>query len=401
VNGASKGKPARAWRLFPACLLLLGACTLPPYQQDLSLGVLGVQKMTHLGVVGPLDIWPWDVQGRNLYYYPSKDALLAGGPGGGLPLKGFLAAVGAYSVRVYFIDYDGSNYLRASNSEWGIDSADPRRFTFAAQSVKDGDAGDGQELLGVIWFDPKGLGREFLLLDQGFREMTSPAPLDLSLGIAAGLSDPPLDPLVVGGSYYPAEDPSSDVLNGLCIDRTTGLYSEASAQTAAGSPPGPYSGVGSLAAVREKVGIPAIPSDLESAFYFHDPSSKRSYLSYYDNERHGYRSFYWVDPVSPETQAPVTVLTGLEGRRIDLLLSNGWLFSRGEDMGYVYDAEGELLNTFPMGGLQLSYEIFIGSEAFCIFSVPAWFLDPTVTEGSESRLYLLLYYLPTSSLDTL
>jgi hypothetical protein len=88
-------------------------------------------------------------------------------------------------------------------------------------------------------------------------------------------------------------------------------------------------------------------------------------------------------------------------RRIDLLLSNGWLFSRDGNKGYVYDGDGELLNSFVMGGLTLVYEVYdssIPKVPRVVFTIPVW--APVEVGGNdwEDRLFFLVYWIPTVEL---
>jgi len=88
-------------------------------------------------------------------------------------------------------------------------------------------------------------------------------------------------------------------------------------------------------------------------------------------------------------------------RRIDLVLSNGWLFSREGNSGYVYDGEGELLNSFLMGGLTLVFELFDGGVYRSVFTIPVW--APVRIDGDywEDRLFFLVYRVPTERLADL
>ena len=88
-------------------------------------------------------------------------------------------------------------------------------------------------------------------------------------------------------------------------------------------------------------------------------------------------------------------------RRIDLVLSNGWLFSRDGNKGYIYDGEGELLNSFALGGLTLVYEIFDGATNRAVFTIPVWAPIPMGQGDWEDRLFFLVYWIPTDQLADL
>jgi hypothetical protein len=88
-------------------------------------------------------------------------------------------------------------------------------------------------------------------------------------------------------------------------------------------------------------------------------------------------------------------------RRIDLVLSNGWLFSKDENKGYVYDSNGQLLNSFVMGGLDLAYEISAVGVYRVVFTIPTWAPARIEFDHWEERLFFLVYWIPTEQLADL
>ncbi|HTZ52432.1 MAG TPA: hypothetical protein VMF68_12270 [Spirochaetia bacterium] len=89
-------------------------------------------------------------------------------------------------------------------------------------------------------------------------------------------------------------------------------------------------------------------------------SQARSYLEYYSGG--------WVCLDITSNLSPVQ-LTGIT-HRIDALLTDGDLLSTEDDTLTLYDPNGSQLLTMPMGGLKFCYEAYVGSTAYCFFSLP-------------------------------
>lgn len=354
-------------------LLAVLACTLPPYNEDLSLAQMSAADMDPVAAVGPFRFWPGELEDKDVYFYPSKDSLnerLYGVPANpDFPLRGFVLTMGEYYGRLVFIDHNGLDYYTTGDRGIDVGNSDPDRFSFAGQTVKDGAPGLPEHVGGAV-FRPDG-GRWYADFDEFFTE----SPTDLNG------SGPAL-----GASFFPAGG-NFDYLHVLYRIGPEDYGEEAW-----------RAGAGGLAfdSTIRSLWLPGLPAEMESAFYFHnraDPS-RSSYLSWYDPERRGYRNFRWNDSLQ------LHVMTNLQ-RRIDLVLSNGWLYSRGENLGYLYDAEGRFLNQFALGGLDLVYEIFLGpapGTPHVVFTMEAW----APGGGKEDpKLYFLVYVLPTSKLADL
>jgi hypothetical protein len=174
----------------------------------------------------------------------------------------------------------------------------------------------------------------------------------------------------------------------LRVDPATRLYTEE--EYNADNPTSPSV----ISTSRASFLLPGLPEDMTNCYYSLLPSTNRAYLSVYDPVRRKYRNFSWDDALQ------LQILTDME-RRIDLLLSNGWLFSKEGNTGYLYDPDGQLLNSFVMGGLKLVYEIFDGSVYRAVFTIPVW--APVQIDGDywEDRLFFLVYWIPTERLADL
>jgi hypothetical protein len=374
--------------LFVLFALALAGCYMPPYQEELSLATVTADKLEGRTVIGPLDRGPYDFRDMDVRFYPSKDDLNAGSEF----IRGFVVGVGKYSARIISVEHSGVSgddyYVNGERTE-SVENADPDLFNHSFFSVKEDGSAGGTEYLGFVRFDYSEGIRDFLLFDEFFSLLPGPDPIDLNEDVEAGT-------IALGASVFPENSTSSDLFHILNVDPASGLYSEWSCQTDSSA------GLLSYTEFRPDFTISGkLPANLRGAFYFSSPVSlsptRRSYLSVYDPVRRGYRNFSWDDNLQ------LKVLAEMKGCRIDLLLSNGWLFGRDENRGYVYDSKGELLNDFALGGLNLVYEIVAGTKAEVIFTIASWAPQDVGLGGNDGddRLYCVVYRLPTNQLDDL
>ena len=373
--------------LLSCAALVFLSCYFPPYKEDLSLAIRTADKLDGRAVVGPIDRGPWDFQGRTVVFYPSKDALVIRTND---YVRGFVVATDDHSARMMFVDHgptEDDDYFIGSENTVPLGNSDDTLFTYSVSPVKDGDDDDGQELLGIVLAADDSNQREFVLLDQVLQVVT---PIDMNLELAGHLGlPPPPDTLVIGASFLVENAPDSDLFYGLCIDRIAGLFAEAMYRTNASG------GLQFLAPVRPAIAfdLPGLSEELKNVFCFHNVYTPtfRSYLSYYDKVRRSYRNFSWDDSLQ------LRLLTDMD-RRIDLVLSNDWLFSHDGNKGYVYNSDGELLNSFVMGGLTLVYEIYDAGIANVVFTIPVW--APVQVGGNDwqDRMFFLVYWIPTDEL---
>jgi len=379
--------------LLSSAALVFLSCYFPPYKEDLSLAVRTADKLDERAVVGPIDRGPWDFRDREIWFYPSKDGIVEDSD----YLRGFIVAVDDRSARLMYVGHSfisDDDYFVNFDQTVPLENSDETQFDYTIATIKDSDSGvppstDMQELLGIALFDPESDQREYIMFDENYAPVSS--PIDMKLGIETdfGLGDA----LVLGTSFFPWAAPANDRLHVFALDRLTGLFTEAAYNTDASSA---LNLVGDIRGT--SFDLPGLPDDLSTCFYFNTPQilspTRRSYLSVYDPVRRGYRNFSW------DSALQLQILTDMD-RRIDLLLSNGWLFSRDGNTGYIYDSEGQYLNSFVMGGMKLVYEIFYSGEARAVFTVPA-FAPVQVGDGDwNDRLFFLVYWIPTDQLADL
>ncbi|MBN1836103.1 MAG: hypothetical protein JW820_09655 [Spirochaetales bacterium] len=364
-----------------ALALGLAACSFPPYDEGLSLGMLAARKMDPVAAVGPLNLWYGDFQELETRFLLSQSNLIAG-----LPIEGYVVALGTYNARMFAVERDvlDTNHWIGEERWMSVDNSDPNEFSISVDVAKDPTFGGGD----LIAFAFQDAGKYLVT-----RDLLQPLegegdfPLDFLIETEFGVSGAE----IVGATLVPASDTNYDEVLVLWFDPRAGFeqFHEARFQTI--HPPAPPGlALGTPADVRGGFGFTGLPSGIEGGFYGHHAASGRSYLSVYIDGQDTYRTFRWDDSLA------VTELTEME-RRVDRVLSNGMLFSYGETMGYVFDASGNQVNRFPLGELYLSCEITVGMTPRLFFTLPTWGRGG----GGEDFLHILVYSIPTSEIDEL
>jgi hypothetical protein len=367
-------------KIWPVILagIVLASCYMPPYREDLSLALPVAKQLEGVEVVGPLSLYQGEFEDWDIVFYPSIDSLKIRTND---VVRGFIVATTERRARLMFVDHIGEYEANYWN-EIPIGDVDEKQFVYRAMPAFDGVDDTNTEYLGIIAFDNDSGMRQYWVFDDTLG-YTGPVLMDTP-GLLLG----------AGFFHYAVPGPIPVeylVLNTLRIESGDQYLEEYYDINDIG-------GLGTPNTVRTGISLPGLPKDINNCFYYRLPaplsSTQRSYLSVYDSVRREYRNFSWDDSLG------LQVLTGMD-RRIDQLLSNGWLFSEEDNKGYVYNGDGELINSFVMGGLKLVFEIFDGAIYRSVFTIPVWAPDRTDSNDWESRLYFLVYWVPTEKLDDL
>jgi hypothetical protein len=359
--------------LLAAGALAAAACSFPPYDEGLSLGVLTARKMDPVGHVGPLNIWWEDYEGRDTYFLLSKSDLIAG-----LPLRGYFLGLGNYNVRLEAVEYNGTDHYVSQNRWEDVDNTDPNRLALNM------DVAPGSDAFYAYALQDEG---RYLISRDLIETYDGEDTLDLDALISADFPGA-YSPQVVGVTVMPTTNSTQDEVLILWRDSATRDYHEARYRTTA-PPTTPTLALGAPSELRLS-GFTGLPSGTQPGYYGHHAASGRSYFSFYDTSEKKYRTFRWDDSLNPVELKEMK-------HRVDKVLSNGLLFSYGETMGFVYDAGGVRVNRFPLGDLHLSCEIDIGTPRL-YFTLPSWGRSG---DSNDEFLLVLVYSIPTSEIDEL
>lgn len=381
--------------------LFLFNCGFPPYNEDLSLAMLTAEKMADLGAesrqIGPLPIGRYEFEGSDYYFLPNK------GTGSGPEdfMSGFIVRAEEREIRLLYVRYEGKNVDNENIFGvyawwWGMDmiNNNPRKLNYRVETLKGSSTGAvgppypiiADYFLSFTRYNADDY-QENRLLAMRFEEaakylnVADDRPLSSNLPTSGAAT-------IVGSSIFPFDDwpPATDLHYFLCKIDGSGTYDEIEAPTDLAS------GIdyGAAAQIPARINMPlTLPSDLENAFYYHNPASGRSYVSTYSAVERKYKNYYWHD------SGLIKPMVEME-RRIDALLSNGDLLSFENNRCYIYNSEGKLVSDFVLGGLHFAFEMYLVSEYAVFFTVPLW------KQGwGQEELYFRVYALPTKKLREL
>jgi hypothetical protein len=359
-----------AFAALPALLGLLAACSLPPYNEDLSLAQVTKSKMDQVNFIGPVysNLDDRTMQ-TEFYYLPDRNDPADGG--------GFLVNTASYGLRVWYLA-DSSSSLEAS---WPID-LDNESDTSNNYLLQPIESATGHYL--SLARAPQNDLRLIYSTDPS--NVVQAAGFPVSFGTL-------FTSTVAGTNIYPDSTAGADLQYFLCYSGP-GIYKEAQCSTNTGSgvslgTPGPTNGLG------------LVPDDLTNAFYCHDPAADKSYLSYWSDSAREYRSYSWTWDTDYPAIAPTDFreLPDIKGR-IDAVLTSGQLLSFKNGACTVYSSAGKKLYRFPLGGLKFCYERYDAGTPKLYFSLAYWLYAPPDSSESD-RLYIEVYAIPTADLADL
>jgi hypothetical protein len=364
-----------------ALLSLLAACSLPPYNEDLSLAQITKSKMQRVNGIGPVHAWLDDDAPETEYYFlPDRNDPVNGG--------GFFVNAASYGLRIWYL----ADYSSTLNSSWAInlDNDDETANNYLLQPIKSA-AG---HYLSLIRYLPSGgyVSNDLLLI-------RATDPLNVSAILTAQLSNflnaiPPPTVIAASSSIYPFNAAAYDLQYFLGYASPGGTYIEFECQTSESTgvqipPP----------TISPDFTLSPLPADLRNVFYCHEKNSGLSYLSYWSDAGREYRSYSWVSSTVDVTG--VKALPGIKGR-IDAVLSSGELLSFQDGACTVYNGDGSKLYRFPLGGLRFCYERWdpdpIDPKFKLYFSLAYWLYG---SDEVDDRLFVEVYAIPTADLKDL
>ena len=373
----AKRLPALAAPLALLAALALAAslagCSMPPYNEELSLAQVTRSKLGQpVNKIGPVYIKLDDSATQNQYYFlPERDDPVNSG--------GFLVAEASYGLRVWYL----ADYSTGLEASWSIDLANSSATTnnFLLQPVDSG-AVDANYFLILTRYLQDDLR---LILSTGtasVNQSTTEVPLTSRLPGAMN---------ILGSNIYPDSTAGSD-LQFFLGSQGTAAYCEYGCQT------NTIDGVTYVSSgLVTDLGPVAV--SLTDAFYAHDPNParNRSYLSYRSGS--SYVSYAWTwDHLAPGIAASgFQQLTGIDGR-IDAVLTNGQLLSFADNSCTVYGPAGNKLYKFPLGSLKFCYERYDSGTPTLYFSLAYWQYG---SEEKPDQLYVEVYAIPTANLASL
>jgi len=196
-----------AFAALLALLSLLAACSLPPYNEDLSLAQITKSKMQRVNVIGPVHAWLDDNAPETEYYFlPDRNDPVNGG--------GFFVNTASYGMQVRYFRDDSSTF----EGWWAInlDNDDETANNYLLQPIE-----SGSHHLSLIRFLPNDL---FLI------QATDPSSVDVPPAFPVSLSSF-FTSTVIGSNIYPDSPLVSDLQYFLCKSPPSGPWVEVECTT--------------------------------------------------------------------------------------------------------------------------------------------------------------------------
>jgi hypothetical protein len=192
---------------------------------------------------------------------------------------------------------------------------------------------------------------------------------------------------LMGASVATSTSTSQDVLNMLVWDTSDAGWAELQSGVSS-------SGV-SLSMLRTPTPaltfLPALPTHVQYYFDLNigadaSRTPNASFASWYDTASSSWVCYRWHYLASYfSTKLPID-------HRIDALLTTGQLLSTEDGTGRLYDRDGNLLATFPLGSLRYIAEEYVGGEARTYFSQKLVY---------DNAIHFTVYWIATAKLATL
>jgi hypothetical protein len=349
----------------------------PPFDADLSLAVINLSRLTYQSTVGTgIRIWP-DSPNYNGVFLPVKASF------GTLstvdPSRGFIFFTNSNGASLMYIRPDGNGgYTRvpdpATSGPMGIGGLYGRDPNYPAYEMRTLWYGDYAAVFSYDSSQPA--NSSALIFWQDYPGHIAPvSPVTFS-GLLAAIM---YSPVVLGAQFVPSMNIGGDSLNLLARD-SGGYIHEVGVTTVN------YSGYSGVTDVNGgyPLSFSLMFAGVNRCQYYHDAATGVSYASFY--AAGAWQCWRWE-----AFGANVRQIAGITCR-IDALLETGELLSTQDNVGRLFDAQGNLLTTFPFGSLRYSMEAYVNGTATV-------FLSRQVVSGGS--LSLQLYSIPSSQLKTL
>jgi hypothetical protein len=362
---------------------LLTSCLPVPFDLTVSQGAASARRMTRDNGSLLTINQGIDPSAHDFVFYPSIAAA-------GLDYSyGFVVSQRDLEANIAFVKNNAlsGNYDTVSQFQGVIGNPDPHAPPFSAWPVKSGPA----YLLGFAFDAVNPLWNLYSLF------WGNPATFTLSqVGNSMNsqiLTVFGLNAIMIGASV--SADPSAgyDMIHWLGT-QSSGyvefIFQGSSAGLAFPPNPTPRGTAG--------YGLSFIPAGLARCTYFYDDNQSgdparlqnRSFASWWDSTSSSWVSYAWWQ--SPTGLGSIFSMRLPVDHRLDALLSTGQLLSTEGGTGRLYDRDGNLQATFPLGNLIYIAEEYVGGVPRCYFSQCLVY---------DNKLHFNVYWIQTDQLSSL
>ncbi len=297
-----------------ALVVGLAGCLVPPFNLDLTRAYQTASRMKEVADIGPVSFWMGSGAGGEITYLPSR-TLFAGETPGAEVTHGLLLASGDYGPRAWYLDEDPMGKpVVYGDRQFFIDSTDSNRYNWQIFMVK---ATAGPPDFFIVQDQSTGALNRIQYNRYADLQLNPDPPVSWASVVT------PMGSLA-GFSYLTATDEAS------FLDNDAGNYYDRRARVDETG----WTDIGG----RGPVTLPGAPGN---GFYQHDGMSVsgRSIFSWWTGAR--YVTYKWDIALVP-TLLPIKA-------RVDVLLSTGELYQRGDGSDTVYDWSGNAEAQVPGG----------------------------------------------------
>ena len=356
--------------LVAAAAALCVSCLPVPFDLGLSQSAAAVKKMTLDNSALLTMGGGFDRSAHDFAFYPSVT------PAGLDYSNGFVLSQRNLDLDISLVQQNGSSYTSFGQQSWTMANQDPHLPSYLAWPMESGstyllnfifDAFDplnGNDYY-VNWGDPVGHSISQVNISNAPNIFNMHSELNFDFGVNAN----PLGASVSAGDTAGTFDMVHFLGGEFGVP---GMYLEFSYQLSSTF----FRGLGAAILPRGLTWFDLssfIPNGTSRVAYFYDdnlaadPSRfpNRSFASWWDAASNSWVSYAWEGPpaVPPTTNKQLPI-----NHRLDALLSTGQLFSTEGGTGRLYDRDGNLLATFPLGSLVYIGEHYVGGVPRCYFS---------------------------------
>ena len=369
------------YSLLALVVLACSSCQPVPFDLTLSQSAQTASKMTK---DNPGSITAGYNQGGSQSGYAFYPSVLAAG--GFDYSAGFVTSLESQAVDIQALA-GGNQYAFTSQPLPNPDAHAPSIVVWPVKS--------GQSFLFGMGFDATNPTMNGYAIFQGTPSTSSlvmnPAPSGSSLqNLAFSLYS--TSPETLGASVYASQNPTVDWFHMLMLDTSTGVYMEGKAYLSSTG----FTNGSLFRNSGSPFSLPFVPPGISRVLYYYDENERaegsrtpnRSFGQWWDSASGAWVTCAWWEP-SPGAFVNARIPVD---HRIDALLSTGQLLSTEGGNGRLYDRDGNLLATFPLGNLLYIGEQYVGGTARAYFSQCLIF---------DRSLHFNVYWIPTAQIASL
>ncbi len=332
--------------LLPVLALAIVSCR-PPYDGDLSYTAALAGKMRLEATVGPVKSSYNKSGSPDIAFLPLKT-------GTGVDAEsGFIIFTDSLGSSFWYVEPDAyGGYLVIRGNQASSYNSDPHYPVFDFETIKTG------SYISIMVFKTDNPVNNVVTRNHANTGTMSVDNDETVLATNININADP-DPRLLAAQIYPSLDLDRDVIHFLVRESLSYREMQGILSNSLGI------AVNTSNVNGTAYNLAFLPFGITRCLYYRDPVAAMSYASFYSDGT--WQCWRWSDnPLDPAN--PFQARLAGVAKRIDALLTTGELLSTQDDVGRVYDSEGNLRADFHLGGLKFAFEAYIAGVAHVFFS---------------------------------